>query len=508
MSVVAAFLWPNTYVSSATIKVQPQQIPEAFVQSNVNQQIAERVNTMAQQVLSRTALTTVIQTFDLYPRDRARLPMEDVIEKMKKDIQIGQVASFGSAASGRTVPAFQIIFAYTDRFKAQKVVSEFTTRFIDQSIRDQSTVNKGTEDLLRDQWDAAKKEMEDIDAKLAEFKVRHAGSLPEQESANLAQLNALQTRLMNLNGAVSRVTQEKLSMETQLRITRDQLNAIKEPVSPETLPMSKSEKLQDAERDVSQLEKNLAALREHYKDTYPQIQTTISALKTAKSRLDQAQKEEHSRRPEMARANPMIARDVRETEANIKRIQGLIDSKTLEGEEYQKEISQVNRAIQNFQSRLEGIPQSDRGYTELTRDRDIAKARFLDLEAKMNKAGLAGEMNKRKFGESLEVLDPASLPQTPARPQREVWIAVGAVIGLGVGLMLTAGREAKDTSLKNLKDVRAYTQLPILGSIPLLENDLVVKRRKRMTWLGWSLAAVAGMVMMAGSVVYYFVTKV
>jgi hypothetical protein len=66
----------------------------------------------------------------------------------------------------------------------------------------------------------------------------------------------------------------------------------------------------------------------------------------------------------------------------------------------------------------------------------------------------------------------------------------------------------KDTSLKNLKDVRAYTQMSILGSVPLLENDFVVRRRRRLAWLGWTTACLGAAVVMSGSVVYYYVSKV
>jgi hypothetical protein len=68
-------------------------------------------------------------------------------------------------------------------------------------------------------------------------------------------------------------------------------------------------------------------------------------------------------------------------------------------------------------------------------------------------------------------------------------------------------REMKDTSVKNLKDVRAYTKMPILGSVPLLENDFVVRRRRRIAWLGWTVACLSAALIMAGSVVYYFTTK-
>jgi uncharacterized protein involved in exopolysaccharide biosynthesis len=115
-------------------------------------------------------------------------------------------------------------------------------------------------------------------------------------------------------------------------------------------------------------------------------------------------------------------------------------------------------------------------------------------------------INNRQ-GERLELNEEASLPQTPTEPKRPVIILAGTGLGLILGLFMAGAREVKDTSLKNLKDVRAYTQLPILGSIPLLENDLIVRRRRRITWLAWATACLVGVVVMSSSVVYYYATR-
>jgi succinoglycan biosynthesis transport protein ExoP len=509
VTVVGAFLWPNTYVSTATIKVVPQQVPEEYVRSNVNQMMSDRVSSMAQSVLSRSNLTTMIQTLELYPRERSRLPMEDVIEKMRKDIGISRVGGYGGGDGPKAVPAFQISFAYTDRIKATKVVSDIVTKFIDQSLREQSQVGQGTSSLLRDEWERSKKEMERLDTALAEFRAKNMGRLPEEQQSQLGQMNALQTRMTNLNGAMSRVSQEKLMLETQLRILKDQMNSLKEPSGVSDIPAQKSDKLLEAERDVANIEKQLSLMREHYTDSYPGIQTANNMLSTAKKKLELAQKEEQNRKPEArVAANPMGAREMRELEASYKRVQSQIEAKDIEAEEYRKDMAQTNNAMKSIQGRLEGAPFSDKQYMELMRDRDLAKARYYDADVKMSKVNISTAMNERKIGESLEVLDPASSPLTPTKPQREMAIGIGAALGLLLGLVLAGAREVKDTSLKNLKDVRAYTQLPILGSIPLLENDLVVKRRKRLAWLGWSLACLAGLVMMTGSIIYYYVTKV
>ena len=129
------------------------------------------------------------------------------------------------------------------------------------------------------------------------------------------------------------------------------------------------------------------------------------------------------------------------------------------------------------------------------------------LNKKRSQSQIAEDLERRQQGETLEVLDPASLPQSPTQPKRPLILGAGTALGLVIGLFLAGAREAKDTSLKNLKDVRAYTQLTILGSVPLLENDLVVRRRKRLTWLAWSTACLVGIIIMTASAFYYYVAK-
>ena len=164
--------------------------------------------------------------------------------------------------------------------------------------------------------------------------------------------------------------------------------------------------------------------------------------------------------------------------------------------------------VKLIHSRIESQPVGEQQYAEVIRDREVAKLKYEELNRKRSQSAIAEDLEKRQQGESLEVLDPASLPQTPTEPKRPMLIAIGTGVGLILGLCFAGAREAKDASLKNLKDVRAYTQLTILGSVPLLENDLVVRRRKRLAWLAWSTACLVGIIIMTGSVFYYYTTRV
>jgi hypothetical protein len=164
--------------------------------------------------------------------------------------------------------------------------------------------------------------------------------------------------------------------------------------------------------------------------------------------------------------------------------------------------------IGTYSARIETVPAGTREYGDLIREKEVARDKYVHLEQNLEKAQIAQTMEDRKQGETLDQLDPASLPMNPTEPKRPMIISIGAGLGLLLGIVIAGALEMKDTSLKNLKDVRAYTQMAILGSIPLLENDFVVRRRKRLAWLGWTTASLAAVVIMSGSVVYYYVTKV
>jgi polysaccharide chain length determinant protein (PEP-CTERM system associated) len=513
--VVVAFLWPDTYVSTAIIKVVPPQVPETYVQSNLNQDMTNHVMSMAQSILSRSNLTSMINTLNLYQKERARQPMEDVIEQMQaRDVKVGAVESQRQEGRG-AVTAFQISFKYNNRITAQKVCEDIVGRFISQNIQERSQASRSTTEFLTSEFENAKAKLEQAEQRLSEFRIRNMGRLPDQMNANQAQLSSMQMQMNTLDAAISRINQDKLLAENQLRILKDRYNSIKQSGGGEqtVAGAQRNDQLSEKERQIVSIENTLAILRERYKDSYPDVQRGLALLAQARKDRDALLKEDAEKKQDPSAAPPVVRRPVAnrellDVEANVRRIEGEIAARDLEMKDRQKQMSQLTEAMKGLESRIEGVPVGEKEYADLLRDRDLAREQYDKSNAMMNKSETATKLENTKQGETLDILDPASLPQTPTEPKRPVIVAVAAAIGLAIGLVFAGAREMKDTSLKNLKDVRAYTKLPILGSIPLLENDLVVRRRRRLAWLAWSTACLLGVVIMSGSVVYYYATKI
>src|SRR5262245_43533260 len=108
---------PDLYQSEMLIQVVPQRVPDNYVRSTVTMRTEERLNTLTQQVLSRTALESLIRQMDLYPKEVAAQPMQDVIDRMRKDISVDPVVNGGRGDAD----AFHVRYIYSNPEMATRV---------------------------------------------------------------------------------------------------------------------------------------------------------------------------------------------------------------------------------------------------------------------------------------------------------------------------------------------------------------------------------------------------
>lgn len=517
IAVVVAFLWTDTYRSSAMIRVIPSQVSERMAPQVINAEMSQRVSSMANEILSRTALTNLINSLQLYPRDRKRLPNEDIVENMRKQIRIGAVGLLTQQQNER-VNAFRISFDYEDRILAQKVCQELVTKFIDANLRTQQTQMSSADEFFKEQLEARRKNLEAIDVRLTAFRIQNQGRLPEQVNSNVGALSALENRMGNLNSGIQRAAQDKMLLESRLSIIKDQLRQSSQPQTQQNEQREQrerviSDRLAVIDRDIQMAETNMAAMLEQYKENHPDVARRRSDLAVLKRRREIIAAEDESKKvaPVVAEKPRGLSvqqlRDVRELEANLAATQSMIEAKRIEMENLQKDYNAASGQARSLQSQIIAMPVGEAKYAELLQERALAKDQYEETSKKAEISATQMKLTDRKQSETLELLDPANVPTQPTEPNRYMIIGSGIGIGAIVGMFIVAAREMKDTTLKSLKDVRAYTQLTVLGSVPLLENDLVVRRRRRLTWLAWSTACLAGILVMAVSVVFYFANK-
>lgn len=526
IGVVVAFLLPNRYVSNAVIRVLPPPVPEKYVPPNVTSAISDRFTEMAQSVTSRSTLATLVTTYDLYPQKRKRMPVEDIVEGMTKDLEIRPFQPLGQQSRRyEGAAAFRVAFTYENRFLAQKVVTDVVGRIINEHLRMRASQSTMTTTFLREQWEQARKELDELEKKVTNFRVANQGRLPEQAQFNAQQMGSAQMRLSSLNSAISSINQEKLVLEAQLRSLKQETEALRRPSVPavagggEAFAIARNERIAELEKRIVSIESALNTMRQQLTENHPDIKTAQSTLASLKSRRDEMVAEEESRLQKLAaeaKANPgrpavvdpATMSKIRATDAAIEQVEAQIKARDLRLQELSQEVQNVDRRMALYQQRMEATPVGEQEYAQLVREVALAKIRYEDLTRKKEQSETATDLENRNQGETMEILESASLPQTPVSPNRLAVVGIATALGCVLGIALAGTWEVKDTSLKGLKDVRAYTNLPILGSVPLLENDVIIRRRKRMALLAWSTAVLIGIVIMSTSVYYHYATGV
>ena len=500
IATVVAFFFnrEDTYISWASIRVTPQQISETMFKTVTTQDVADRINGMAQVILSRQSLENMITNFGLYPKLVKEEPMQDVVDKMHRDINLR--VSEGVMVNGRSLPQLTIAYGYTDKYTAQKVCAELVSRFMNASNTDINEAQRSANLFVTDEYNLAKQQLDASEKKLEDFRRANAGRLPEDVQMSVSQMNGLQSQLGQLNEAMNRNNEQKMMLETQLSAAKDRLAAVKSPAV-----VMHNDKVNDFNRQIEALETNITEMKGRYTDDYPGLQNAQEHLNFLKKQRDAAMKEKVADDskiydPTTATADRMNAQDT------IATLNTQMKALNMESAQLRRDMGNVNRALSQYQGRLQNIA-GEKEYEDLMRDRDVAKNHYFDLENKRQLAVASMHIEDRKQGQTLELIDPAILPTSPASPKRTTMLPMGVVAGLALGIVIVAIREVKDTSLKNLKDARMYTQLTVLGSVPLLENDVVVQRRKQVMWISWAAATVTGLAIMALSIGRYYIHR-
>jgi uncharacterized protein involved in exopolysaccharide biosynthesis len=517
ISCVIAFFMKNTYVSTAVLRITPPQISDILVPSTVNQLMSDRVAQMETSILSRGSLGELIQrpTLNLYPREQKSKPLEDIIEQMRsRDIHIS-VMNMG-ASGGRPATAFGINFSYDDPAKAQAVVAALITRFMEEAVTGQQSGSKVTKDFLNEEITQAKGELTKLESEITAFQEQNRGHLPEDLQYNVSQLNAAQSQLSGVREAEVRLSEERSFMESNLQTLksrRDELLQMSTTTIEQGGTLRQNDRLAQLKAEIIQGEANLTVLLQSFTESYPEIKSIKQQLESKKQERDRLQAEEDAAAARVKPttktvSNPQIRQSLIDINGQIDSVNISLRNKENDRLYRMKQEQELGDKIKVLESHIQASPPNQQKYVSLLRERGMADAHYQELQRRETMASTFDDVGKHKAGENLEVLDNANLPLSPSAPNR--WMICGIGIGAGfmVGVLLTGVKEVRDTSLKNLKDVRTYTQLPILSSIPLLENDLLVRRKRRLAYVGWSAAVIFGIVAMTGSMYYhYFLTS-
>ena len=491
----ASWVLPSRYESTTLILVEQPTMPKDYVTPNVVDDLQERMQSITQQILSRTRLLHIIDQFNLYAGEHAQRSPDQKVELMRKDITIDLVRD----AQNR-ITAFNVSYSSRSPQLAQQITGELTNLFINENLEVRQQQSEDTTQFLGTQLEAARKTLADQEDQIRVFKAQHVGEMPGQLASNLQILQGLQSQLQSDEDALNAARQQRVYLQT----LADQYRSLQGPAKG---PDDTSVGLPALDQELQKLRTQLADLSSHYTDRHPDVRKLkdeIARTEKMRAQLLASVKNKNNGASDSNDNAGQANLGADTAQASLMApIQSQLRSNELEIANREHSIATLKAKVDDYQARLNTEPIREQQLADLTRGYDQSKANYDDLLKKKNESSMATSMELLQQGERFRVVDPPSLPQKPEFPNRLKFCGIGLGVGLAFGLVVAGAFEMLDDRLHSSKEIRKLLPVDVIGEIPVIVNASDAHNAKGKLGLSWAVAALVFVTILAGSAFSY-----
>lgn len=454
---------PKTYRAVTTVLVEPQKVPADYVKPTIATSIEERLRTIEPQIKNRDNLARIIREMGLYPELTRQGFLEGAIARARRDLTI--------QLQGNT---FRIYFEERDPVKAARTANRVAESFIESNLKLRENQAQGTSSFLETELEKTKSRLEIQEAKIAEFKRRNLGDLPEQRDTNLRSVEQLQTKLEINMDALDKAETRRLLLQSQMAELRNQQSGSRRST---LAALGVAPAAPDQPSRLDQLRAQLAELRARYTDRHPDVIRT-------RAEIAQLEALEKTRKSPSASATPGAPAAINEDDDAAPRTDPMLKAELasvdLEIRSLKTERERILGDIARVQGRLENVPRVEQELLSLTRDYDNIKSSYESLLDKRLNARLYENLEKSQQGESFTIIERALPPTSPYSPNPLLVLGLGLIAGGLLGLLAALLRERSDHTYPDVESLQqAFPGLPVLATIPVFQSARSAARTRR-----------------------------
>lgn len=524
VSVSIAFGLPPVYRSTATILIEQPEIPEELVRSTVTSYADQRIQMINQRVMITANLLAIIERNNLYPRLRAREPTEVVIEEMRADVNqqtiSADVIDPDVGRPAQATIAFTLSYENQSPALAQRVANELVSLYLNENLETRTRTATQTTAFLQAEAEKLSAKIAELENKIADFKERNAGRLPELTQLNLELMNRTDNEVLETEREIRSLEQNKIYLQAQLaqispnsesyteagqrilgptdrlKLLQTEIVTLTSKYGPEHPDVMRVRREIDAleietgpsnsrgERQLrlQGLRSELISARQRYSDDHPDIKRLNRAIAKLEGNLKKAPTRVAARATVSDPENPAYIQ-----------LQAQLQAATtdLATQRSKAETLRAKRAA--YEEKLTQTPQAERAYHALTRDYENAVARYREITGKQAEAQLGQSMETERRGEKFTLIEAPLFPEQPARPNRIAILLLGVVLSFAGGLGTAFVRENIDTTIRSRSGVIELAGAPPLAVIPCIqtEDDVRTKVLRRRLVAGLAIVSVA-----------------
>lgn len=466
LAVYLAFALTPSYRSSSTILLEASSIPPELVQTTVSSYADQQIELISRRVLTPENLESIVKATDPYP-DETDLSTQEKARQVISDTTIERVDPITLEVLDES-NAFSIHYHNANPKLAARVAQQITDLFLESNRRSRSERANATYEFLLQQSRDVERRISEVDQRVAQFKARHGGALPEAQLRNQA--------------VADRATRDLMDLEGQIRAAEERSALLKVDLS-KVNPMLGST-AGNMQTELATLQGQLADARVRYTPDHPDVkrlQRQIEAL-SAKAAAD----------PGSARVVP--------TNPEYIGLQSQISAVQREIAALQQSAGRARSQIYGYEADAAAAPTVEREYAELTRTRDVLKTQFGDVQTKLREADIARNLETEQKGDRFSQIRVPGVPAMPYSPNRIGIILLGIVLGGALAVGLAALAESSDPTVRSTRDLAAITKIPAIASIPVMVNARDAHRRV-VFWSSYATVLVVAVAFVAFTVV-------
>ena len=450
---------PNVYESTTLLIVRPSTIPGALVPTLSDVDLSMRINNISQIVASRSSLEPLIVKYDLYHEERQRgEALEGIVERMRKDIEVEVDKSRNDVTN-----AFRISYRERDPRKTQAVTAELAGKYVTAQTTATTQSSEQTAQFFEQQLAQAKAELDEVDKRRIQYMSENVNNLPSQAGALIGQYTGLREQQKALIAETGRLRDQISALNTSLGDLKQQAEQENEEIAQQRGDVRTSPA-------YGALISRKAALEAEYQNMLQYLKPANPDVKAKKAEIDAVVREMDNMQ-DAATADVEAIQKRREGYVNprIKTVEYNIQLAKGELDRQQRLLDQTAGQISDMEQRINNVPTAEVALEALNRDYATKKAYYDELLKKQQAANLSAQVASLAQGETIQVVDSANLPQGPVAPKRPLLMALGLMIGLGVGAAFAAVFEVpRLLTIQTTGDAEHYTGLPVLVSVPEL----------------------------------------
>ena len=436
---------PRLYRASATVLVEGAE-PMANDSAPLPNTVDARLQAIKQEAFSRARLTELIDRFGLYGGRNGRTPLDALLLRLQSDIAI-QSTSTEVNGQSETI-AFKLSYVGRTPTEAAAVTNALAAFFVDRNDRLSAQQTSRTADVLAAQAAQARKRLDDNAARLRMYAAANSASMPQQVEANLGALQRLNEQLRLNADEQMRLTERRQSLEGQMNGlgTRPP----EDPVTPAA--------------QLAKLQGTLAELLTHETDKYPDVKALKDQIAALERQVAHDSAAAGTPTPPVVSPAAALNASLAETETERRRLEA--ESVTLRS------------SIASYERRVDSAPSGMPEFQSLTNDYEATRDQYDAIEKRLSDAQLAERaVSGGASGERYRILDAAVPPGDAGGPNP--WYLVAAILAtsLVLGIVVAFLSDRYDTSFHSVSELRAFTSVPVLTSIPPIHAPGDLPRR-------------------------------